>query len=134
MNFDLDIALRVAGIVATVLSVGVSVWLYIHAANRREVQTLRTDLRNGDAELQGAIRLIRQDVVTGTARDTDLDKRLAILETKMLHVPTHADLQGIRQEMRDLNEAVAAISERSETTQEMVQRIQQYLIEGGSRR
>ena len=133
MNLDFDTVLRVAGIAMPLLSAAISLWMYFRVADRKELQEVRIDQRNGAAELAGSLKLLAADVRMGATRDTDLDRRLVILETKMPHVPTHADLQGIRQEMRDLNEAVAAIGERSETTQEMVHSIQRYLLEGGRR-
>jgi len=137
MNIDIDIALRVGSLLAMVVSLALNVFFYLRTADRKALADLRQDQRTADSELGNALRGLRSEIHAAAARDSEFHTRISILETKMSHVPTHADLQGIRQEMRSLNEAVAAIGERSETTQEMVQTIQQYLLtkgEGGARR
>lgn len=134
MNIDLSYALRVIQILATVLSILVSIYLYVRSADRKTVNGLHKAQRDGDAELASRIAALGSEIRASLARDNDFHTRLSIVETKMGHVPTHADLQGIRQEIRDVNESLAAISERSETTHEMVQGIQRFLLDQGARR
>jgi hypothetical protein len=137
MNIDIEMAVRIGSLLVMALSLGLNVFFYLRTADRKALADLRHDQRTADAELNGALRALRTEIHAERARDGEMHTRVSVLETKMAHVPTHADLQGIRQEMRSLNEAVAAIGERSETTQEMVQTIQQYLLtegKGGARR
>jgi hypothetical protein len=54
-----------------------------------------------------------------------LDGRVQVLES---HVSTVADIRG---RMNQMGEELSAISERTETTQEMVHSIQDYLRGGG---
>lgn len=133
MNFNIDDVLKVAQIVVTIACAALSLWLYLRSADRATVDAMRSDQRAGDAELASRIGALGSEIRSSLARDSDFHTRLSILETRMQHVPTHADLQGIRQEMRELNESVSAINERSETTQEMVQRIQGFLMDRGQR-
>lgn len=116
--------------VATASSIAVSIYLYVRSADRRTIESMRNEQRDGDAALAGRIGGLASELRASAVRDAEFHTRLSVLETKMMHVPTHADLVGIRQEMRAMNETVAAIGERSETTQEMVHSIQRFLIEG----
>lgn len=122
--------LPIAHIAVTGVSLAVSIFLYVRSADRRTIDGMRQEQRDGDAALAGKLGGLASELRTSAVRDAEFHTRLSVLETKMHHVPTHADLVGIRQEMRDLNETVAAIGERSETTQEMVVTIQRFLIEG----
>ena len=134
MNIELDELLKTAQILVTIGSAALSLYLYVRSADRHTVNAMRKAQRDGDAELARRIDALGSEIRASLARDGDFHTRLSILETKMAHVPTHGDLQGIRHEMRTVNEALAAISERSETTHEMVQGIQRFLLEQGARR
>jgi hypothetical protein len=121
--------LQMASIAATLFSIAVAIYLYIRSADRESVNRIDKARADGDAELAGKIGGLNSEFRVSAARDHDFHTRLSVLETKMLAVPTHADLVNIRTEMRELNEIVATISERSENTQSMVQSIQRYLLE-----
>jgi hypothetical protein len=128
---SLEDILRIAQMVVTVASAALSVWLYVRSADRATVTQLRKDQTDGDAALAGRLGGLHSELRLAATRDSDFHTRLSILETKMAHVPTHSDLMGIRNEMKDLNETIAAVNERSETTQEMVHSIHRYLLENG---
>lgn len=134
MNIALDDIVKILQTVVTAGSAALSLYLYVRSADRQTVDAMRKAQREGDAELASRINALGAEIRASLARDGDFHTRLSVLETKILHVPTHADLQGIRQEIRDVNESLAAISERSETTHEMVQGIQRFLLEQGARR
>jgi hypothetical protein len=123
--------LQIGSIASTLLSIFVAVYLFIRSADRESVKRLDKQRADGDAELAGKIGGLSSELRVSASRDHDFHTRLSVLETRMQHVPTHGDLVNIRTEMRELNETVAAISERSENTQSMVQSIQRYLLEHG---
>jgi hypothetical protein len=59
----------------------------------------------------------------------DIDKRLRVLEEWRRHVPTNDDIDEVKALVGGVSAQVAAIGERSLTTQSVVTRIEQYLLE-----
>lgn len=126
---NVDTLLRLATLAVMMLSLIVNGFLYVRAADKKTLDVVRKDQRRGDAELKEQITSLANDWRAKQARDGEFQTRLSVVETQLKHMPTHGDLLAIRNEMRTLNEHVAAIGERSETTQSVLQSIQRFLLE-----
>lgn len=111
MDLNIDLALKIAQIAMLAASGGLSLYLFVRAADRR------------------ALEAISDQLPTMRAGAADMHTRLAVLETTVRHMPTHADLAGIQRELRELNSEVSALGERSETTLIAVRSIQGHLME-----
>lgn len=126
---NIDNALRLVQIAVLAGSVTVNIWLWQRGRNDKALESLKA----GDADLSRKLSELSvaagQHQVALTARDAALEMRVAVLETTIRHMPTHGDLQAIQRELRDLNGTVAGLSERSETTLDLVRTIQEHLLE-----
>lgn len=59
-----------------------------------------------------------------------IERRVTTIESKLTHLPTHGDLQGIRNDIADVASEVAAMRAQSEGTARNVQMIHKHLLEG----
>jgi len=124
-----DNVLRVVQIAALLGSVAVNVWLWIRGRNDKAFEALRAKDADLGRQFNDLMQSTAQQLVTHTATDAALGTRVSVLEATIRHMPTHNDLQAIQRELRDISGSVAAVSERSEATMEMVRTIQAHLLE-----
>jgi len=59
----------------------------------------------------------------------EIDKRLRVIEEWRQHVPTNGDIDDVKTLVSKVSNQVAAIEERSITTQSAVARVEKYLLE-----
>jgi hypothetical protein len=121
--------IRLGQTLVMIASMALSVYLFLKARSTKATDELKTGLIGFSAKLDGNDARMRQELQILVARDSDMDKRLSVLETRVSHMPTHGDLQGIKNELSGLKSAVAAVDERSENILDMVQTIQKHLLE-----
>lgn len=133
----LHIAAIVLSAIVSLVCMIVSVMLARRARASNVIGDLRKALEAGDGDLRKALEAgdgdLRESLdshkstVNGSL--VDHERRLSIVESTLRHMPSHSDLLEIRGALGNLNAAVAAIGERSKTTHEMLQTIQEHLME-----
>ena len=122
-------ALTALQILAIFGSAAVSVYLFRRAADAKALESVRDAHTRGSTELKGQMSSLSNDLRVASVRDSEMHTRISVLETKIAHVPTHADLLMIKNELRDMNGTLSAVNERSESTVGMVRSMQKYLME-----
>ena len=129
--------LRAAQIVAVMLSVTVSVYLFWKARAIHQVEAIEKARKDGDAALHGRIDGVRSqsasDMQVMRGLQSDMDKRLSVLEARVSALPTHNDLRDIREALAQVSADLSANSERTTTTLDAVRSLQKYLMERSAR-
>lgn len=125
--------ITLAQILAIVASAALNLYLFVKARNEKQITEIRKERRDGDAALHGRVdgvaSSIRHETHVLKGFQVDIDKRLSILETRVISLPTHNDLGGMRDNLSQLASDVSAITERSNATLATVHSIHKYLLE-----
>lgn len=122
--------LKVAGILVGLANISVIIYIAMRTASAKQLDTVRTAVTDGDKFANSRIDGLYDLVPQFNAKDADLHTRVSVLETQLRNMPTHADLVAINRCLATLSSELSAVSERSESTQDMVRSIQQHLMEG----
>jgi hypothetical protein len=128
VSLDLDNALRVAHIAVMLLSVAVSVFLYLKLRDDKRFNEVHERMRQIEFKHEQRGVESAQEAQRFRERDADLDRRLSVAETKLDNVPSHEDLAALHASVHSVGTQVAAIDERSEQTLNTVSQIQEWLL------
>jgi acyl CoA:acetate/3-ketoacid CoA transferase alpha subunit len=134
-----DEFLRLAQVVAIAASAALNLYLFRKSrgaqdrkAAEAQVKQLQDERRVGDSNLHKRIDAVSKFAndknLQSFTRDMQLNKRISLVENTVAHMPTHADLTGIRSELADMNGNITALGERSKSNNEMLQSIQKHLM------
>lgn len=140
--WTLQESLIAAQVLVLIASTALNVYLYFRAragAVWRAIadgdeRTLADAKRSVDS-VAHSVDEVMQQVGISRGVERDLDKRLAVLESRLGGIPSHQDLVGIRQALARLEsrlgERISAVDERSTATLAAVNRMNQFLLERG---
>lgn len=119
MNWDFG--LRVLGALYMLGSGALNLYLYFKT---------RTDQRfteMGEAH-EEICDMVRGAIAERKAHHAEHETRLQVLESNIESIPTHADLDNIRQQIAATRQDVAAVDERSKMQLDSLRRIENYLL------
>lgn len=125
MELTLDDWLRIGTFVVLIGSTATNVVVFLLARNDKRFSELQQSIE--ELAEEGA----REDAARLAAHN-ELSKRIAVIEEWRKHVPTDEDISDIRREMAIQGHQIASIAERSVTTLQAVQRIEEYLLRRGN--
>lgn len=139
---SLQNALLLAQVLVLVASTLLNVYLFMRTRSTALWRAINDGDRAARAEAQRLVDAVGQSVdetaqQIGISRgvERDIDKRLAVVESKLGGIPTHNDLVGIRTALAGLetrlSERISTVDQRSEITLAAVNRLNQFLLERG---
>lgn len=131
-------AVLVVGVFALVFGFGLVLIRQFEAraatreSSRSEADTVERDARASEMrDLRGSIQA-ESSRIGNMSRQIDqllnLDSRMRVIEEWRRHVPTNEDIDEVKAMVGGVSAQVAAIGERSSTTQLTVARIENYLL------
>lgn len=118
----LDLLLKIGSTAAIVLSFALNLYLFL-----RSRADDRFDRINERADRMA--KAMQDEIQERRAEASRLERNHAVLEATVSGLPTHDDLGDIREELSTLARTLASVNQRSETTLNSVQRIENYLLE-----
>ncbi len=129
---DMKLYAQIAGDALMVCTLGVSIFTLIHTSSKARINDIRKAMGDGDQTLKDQLDTCQEinikRLTTHSRRLDDHGMRLTRLEEKVNGMPTHRDLEKISEGVTEVREDVAANTERTNATFEMVRSIQNYLM------
>jgi hypothetical protein len=133
MQFDdLKFYAQIAGDVLMACTFGVSIFTLIHTSSKKRIEDIRKAIGDGDSSLKKELDVCQElntkRLTMHSSRLDDHGLRLTRLEERVNGMPTHRDLEKISSGMAEVREDVAANTERTNATFDMVRSIQNFLM------
>jgi len=100
-----------AGLLAVLISIGSTVWLWLTAGSRSNTDELRK---------------------VGEALDGH-DRRIQSVEQEIKHMPSRETVHKLELTMKDMQTQLAAMAASSEATERTARRVEQFLIDRANR-
>lgn len=107
--------------VVLVGSVLINIYLWFKAKTDKRFELMA-------ATLATVSERVANEAADRKANIAAIDKRVALLEARFDAIPTHDDLNSLRQAVTDIGSTVARIEERSSFTTDSVRRIEKHLL------